>query len=238
MEKRPKVLVGCPTSEHKEYCLEEYARAIKNLTYKNCDILLVDNSKEDTYLEKIKEKGINVTKGHWFEGARKRIYESRNLIREKFLEQDYDYFFSLEQDVIPPANVIEKLLERNKKIVSGVYYSPGTIFTEQPQGGKIMPLAWVSKDDKNLCRMRILNPEEVEEPRLMKIKVCGLGCVLMHRDVLEKVKFRCDEFFGLFDDIWFCRDANHYNFDIYLDTRIKCKHMVAKRKSVWVDMKW
>lgn len=234
----PKVLVGCPTSNHKEYCLKEYAEAVKNLTYPNYEVLIVDNSKEDSYIKKIKEKGLDIVKGPWFEGARKRIYESRNMLRKKALEEGYDYLFSLEQDVVPPGNVIEKLLERNKKIVSGVYYSPGTIFINRKFDGKIMPLAWVEKDDRNTGAIRILRPNEVEEPKLMKIKVCGMGCVLIHREVLEKVKFRCDEFFGSFDDIWFCRDAKHHDFGVYLDTRIKCKHLVEKREYSWVDMKW
>ena len=37
----PKVLVGCPTSFHKDYCLKEYVVGLNKLTYKNKDILLI-----------------------------------------------------------------------------------------------------------------------------------------------------------------------------------------------------
>ena len=52
---KPKILVGCPTSFHKEYALEQYAESIKALTYPNYDILLVDNSKDDVYFKRIKK---------------------------------------------------------------------------------------------------------------------------------------------------------------------------------------
>ncbi len=81
--KKPKVLVGCPTSNHKEYCLKQYAEAVKKLTYKNYDILLVDNSENDEYLKKIKSEGIEAIKGPYHELARERIIESRNILRQE-----------------------------------------------------------------------------------------------------------------------------------------------------------
>ncbi len=49
-----KILVGCPTAEVKEYCLKQYAEAVKSLSYNNYNILLVDNSADSNYSEKIK----------------------------------------------------------------------------------------------------------------------------------------------------------------------------------------
>ena len=50
-----KVLIGCPTSEHKKYCLQEYAQAVKQLIDENTDVLIVDNSKTDDYKKEIKK---------------------------------------------------------------------------------------------------------------------------------------------------------------------------------------
>ena len=52
----PKVLVGCPTYEGKEYILDRYIERVKEFTYDNYDILLVDNSKTNDYAKKIKAK--------------------------------------------------------------------------------------------------------------------------------------------------------------------------------------
>ena len=118
-----KVLVGCPTSEHKEYCLGEYIKGIRALTYPYVDILLVENSKDNVYFEKL-SKLFPTIKGPWNDGARQRIVDSRNILRKKVLNGDYDYFFSLEQDIVPPKDAIERLLSHGKKIISGIYYKP------------------------------------------------------------------------------------------------------------------
>src|SRR3989344_993726 len=200
--KDPKVLVGCPTSDYHEYALQQYADSIKKLTYKNHDVLLVDNSKDNNYFNKIKSLNIPVIKGPWFESARDRIIASRNILREKTLENGYDYFLSLEQDVLPPENFIELLLKHNKEVITGVYFAdnviPGKLL---PQ---LIPLVYVLENPKTLS-MRPLNKKELWETQgLMEVVSAGLGCVLIHRSVLEKIKFRYD--LNTFDDRWFFLD--------------------------------
>ena len=50
-----KILIGCPTSEHKAYCLKEYLEGLKNLTYKDVNFIIIDNSKTDEYYNRIKD---------------------------------------------------------------------------------------------------------------------------------------------------------------------------------------
>jgi len=216
---KPKVLVGCPTAEAKGYTLEKYVEGVKALDYANFDVLIVDNSKDDNYLKKIESLGLSVVKGPYSKGARQRIIDSRNILRQKALDKGYDYFFSLEQDVIPPKDIIQRLLAHNKKIVTGVYFS------YQTNNGVtlLVPLLWkrVQGDE-----VRYMLEREVMEPRLMEVGACGVGCIMIHRDVLEKVKFRFDEKDAGFDDMWFCKDAFDNGFKIFADTSLKCKHLI------------
>ncbi len=229
MQNLPKVLVGCPTSNHKGYCLEAYANAVKSLTYKNYDILLVDNSEDSTYIEKIKKEGLPVVKGPYHEGARDRIVSSRNILREETIK-GYDYFLSLEQDVIPPKNIIESLLKHNKKITTGIYFANNLL----PNGSiALIPLVYKLIDDKTLT-MRPLTEDEVFKDQLIEVVSCGLGCVLIHKSVLEKIKFRYD--LNSFDDRWFCKDAYDLNIPIYADTSIRCKHLIINHQP-WKDIK-
>jgi len=216
---QPKILVGCPTSFHKEYCLKQYAEAVKSLTYPNYDILLVDNSPDDSYLKKIKSHKLPIIKGPYSKIPRQRIIDSRNILREKALK-DYDFFFSLEQDVIPPADVIEKLLKINKKITTGVYFT----YTTQGNITKLLPLLY--KKTKHPGIQKQMKTEEVHAPRKIIVNSCGLGCILIHKDVLKKVRFRYDKEFPAFDDMFFCKDARENNFRIIADTSIKCKHLI------------
>lgn len=215
----PKILVGCPASNHKNYALKHYAKCVKALTYNNFDVLLVDNSKNNNYLERIKSLGLPVIKGAYNESARQRIVDSRNILRQKVLDEGYDYFFSLEQDVIPPEDVIQRLLKHNKKIITGVYFS----YQTNNDVTLLVPLLWqrVAKD-----KVRFMLEEEISEPRLVEVGACGVGCILIHRDVLEKVKFRFDKNDKGFDDVWFCLDAFNAGFRIFADTAIKCKHLI------------
>lgn len=223
---QPRILVGCPTSDYHEYALEEYAKAIKSLTYPNYDILLVDNSKDDLYLKKLKEAGLPAIKCPYYNGAKRRIIASRNLLRQKVIEEKYDYFLSLEQDIIPPKDIIESLLKHNQYIVSAVYF--------MPQGNTLIPLLAVSEGKE---KYGYLPFDYVDKNNhLINVNYAGLGTILISRNVLEKIKFRIDEKPG-FDDWFFCKDAERQGFKIYADLSIKCKHLLNKRPWNWSELK-
>lgn len=227
--KMPEVLVGCPTSNHKEYCLGEYAKAVKGLTYKNYDVLLVENSESDEYLKKIKEEGLQAIKGPYSEGARDRIVASRNMLREEAIK-NYDYLLSLEQDVIPPKDIIEKLLRHEKEITTGIYFANNAM----PDGSiALIPLAYKLTDEKTLS-MKPLSEEEVFKDQLIRIVSCGMGCVLIATDVLEKIRFRYEK--NTFDDRWFCIDAYKLKIPMYADTSARCKHLIRGHQK-WSEMK-
>lgn len=229
--KQPRILVGCPTSFHKEYCLDKYVAGIKALTYKNFDILLVDNSKDDVYFEKIKKTGLPVIKGPWFEGALDRIIASRNILRQKVLDEGYDYFFSLEQDVVPPSGVLERMIKHNKKMVTGIYFAHNTM----PDGSNpLMPLVYKLVDVKTLTMVPI-DKQEFESNKLIEVVSAGLGCLLIHKDVLKEVKFRYEG--KVFDDRFFFIDCYHKNFKVFCDTSIKCKHYILNRPYPWKVIK-
>jgi len=229
----PRVLVGCSTSFHKEYALKEYANAVKSIEYDNYDVLLVDNSKDDNYFNKIKEHGLNVIKGPYFESAIKRIIESRNLLRKYALDNDYDYFFSLEQDVIPGKDVLKKLISHNKEVVSGIYLVHNIINNKRV----LIPQAFIELPNKidNLPNMRWLTREEFYSNKLMKIVSCGMGCVLIHKNVLGQIEFRSEN--DVFDDRFFGIDLYKKDIPIYCDAGVKCKHLILNRPYSWKDIK-
>ena len=163
-----KILVGCPTSNYQAYCLQEYAEAVKKLSYPNYNILLLDNSKDNIYSEKIHKYDLPLRKGMWFESARKRIVTSRNILRKIALTKDYDYFLSLEQDVIPPKDIIERLLSHKKDIVSGIYY---TI-----KDKALRPLIVVKHPDG----LSYLDSEKILDYLLQHFKVVALFSVKFH----------------------------------------------------------
>src|SRR3989344_5141016 len=229
----PRVLVGCPTSFHKEYALNQYAEAVKSLNYDNYDVLLIDNSPDDNYLNKIKNLGLNVIKGEYFESAIKRIITSRNLLKKYALDNNYDYLFSLEQDVIPNKDALSKLISHNKEVVSGIYFVHNIINNQR----MLIPQVFIELENKtnHLPDMRWLTEQETFSNKLIKIVSCGLGCVLIHKNVLEKIEFRYEN--DVFDDRFFCLDLYNLKISIYCDTNVKCKHLVLNRPYPWREIK-
>lgn len=242
MKTGPKVLVGCPTYEGKDYCLREYSEAVKNIDYDNYDIVLVDNSEEKQYFEKIKKEGIKawrLEKKNLSVGEK--IAICRNLLRKLAIE-NYDYFLSLEQDVIPPKDIIKKLLSHDKKIVSAVY-------NMRMDDGKDWPLLWRFLDKKEADAFAEKNPQlkekmseikkkgllckrmelkELPGNELIKIAACGMGAVLIHKEVLREILFRVGKGKNAYDDMFFCQDAISKGFEIFADTSVECRHFQDK----------
>ncbi|MAG77794.1 hypothetical protein CL616_00340 [archaeon] len=210
---QPKILVGCPTCDLYEYCLDEYLQTVRNLTYPNYDLLIIDNSKNPDYHKKIKQ----AIKDDFIEPAVKRIVNSRNKLRKYALENNYDYFLSLEQDVIPPKDIIEQLLKHNKKAISAVVFNKFN--------NNLLPMIWKENEKK----LKFYQIEELEPPRLEKIRTSSLSCILIHKNILKKIEFRYEKDKNCFDDMFFCNDLKKEGFSLYVDTSIKCKHLIKNK---------
>ncbi len=216
-----KILVGCPTSDHKAYCLKEYAAGIKAMEGE-FDVLIADNSKTEAYSKELEKAGLPVIRGPYLEKARDRLVTCRNLLRKKVLDEGYDWFFSLEQDVIPPPDVLKRLLAHNKKIVGGVYTKEYNLMQNDTQiGTRELPLLWMIHNG-TFTQMEM---EDLRPDRLQQVIACGLGCLLIHRSVLEKVEFRWDPLKKGFDDSFFCTDVQRLRFGVFADTSVRCEHL-------------
>jgi len=239
-ERMPSVLVGCPTYEGYRYCLKTYADRVTSLSYPQYDVVLADNSQGNDYAHEIKLQGLEVIRGRHLKNVYERIVESRNLLREKMLKGKYDYFLSLEQDVIPPIDIIERLIRHHKDVASGIYYKLYGVKVRGKDGvvrdkKTLLPLVFTFSNEKD--KMCVCYPKDVEGDHFFKIRACGLGCALISRRVLEKVKFRYDPSKSTFDDFLFCSDVIDQGFDIYADTSVKCKHLFLEKGNVFKEMK-
>jgi len=218
---KPKILIGCTTYEGKDYVLERYVERVKNLTYDNYDVLFIDNSKGDEYSKKIKSLGMNVIKSTWNEQSKIRLTNAQNLMRKKFLEGDYTHLFILEQDLIPQKDIIERLLEHNKDVVSGWYY-----ITAVPR--PCLSREWTLVDMK-FCPKQPLMIDMAKE-KLMKCFSGSFGVSLIKRKVLAEIKFKAYNHFTQHADTWFYFDCDKKGFKVYVDTGLLVPH--------FQDYKW
>jgi hypothetical protein len=227
-----KILIGCPTYERYRYCVNLWIKRVKEIQEYSkehqIDYLLVDNSPTDIFYNELKGKNVSVVKAPYFPDVRERVIHSRNMIREKFLNENYDFFFSLEQDVIPPKDILEKLLKHNKEIVSAYYSKLVKVGLKDNETGEVknavieLALVWVQVDEG---RVRRANPQEVLSKGLIKVGGYGVGCILIKREVLKKIKFEYKPDKKAFDDMLFCDDAEKAGYDLFLDSDIKVIHL-------------
>ncbi len=229
-----KVLVGAPISDMHRYCFNEFLNAIKNLSYKDYDVLLLDNSKEMDFFNEIKDK-VNVVKTKYLKRARDRVVRDHNILRKKVLKEGYDYLLILDQDVIPPKDIIERLLRHNKEVIAGLYFGHHIL---DDRSNRVMPFAWVFKERKGFWgKVRYLNDDEVWKPGLVKIAFAGGGCILISRKVLEKIRFRYSKNFSVWDDRWLGYDVYKNGFEMWLDNTVKCKHLYLERPFSWNEIR-
>jgi len=241
---QPKILVATPTFDGMKYCINEFLDRIRSLTYPLYDILIVDNSRDDSFfIELKKEKGITVVKDNCTEERNvMRLISSRNKILEYAIENNYDYILMMDSDVIPPKNVIEELLSCKKDIVSGLYYN----YFICDGGPKLMSVCWRSITPDEFEEMNRLSPfppiikshldvrralfkEEAESNELFQVFLPSSGCMLVSRPVFEKVKYgllQLESNMMSSDDIYFIQKAREIGFEPYCYTKVKCDHLV------------
>lgn len=255
--KQISVLVGCPTSSLRDYCLLDYLQALKGLEYDKkttkIDFMIVDNSETDVYLKKIIDESgrlglrIKAIKDRYVEHARERIINSRNILRQTAIDEGYDYFLSLEQDVIPPKGIIPRILKdideleaknhKKPKAITGIYCIYKDLFGD---GDKLYPLILKDKRTASSPRdqllVRFYTMEEFKSMSgVVKVAGCGLGCVMIDTALLRKISFRFDKNSPSFDDMFFNKDVMLAGEEIYADTSIVCRHLLQGRKE---NQKW
>ena len=106
-----KVLIVQVYTHHKQYCRWMYPKYAQSLTYKNKEIVLVD---EKDYPE------LNTC-----QTGEERAAVGRQIGIEIAKKGDYDWLFFMDLDVEPDTDIIEKMLACNAPLVGGMHSARG-----------------------------------------------------------------------------------------------------------------
>lgn len=220
--KYPRVMLFAPISDIKNYVIDEWMRCVTNLTYPNYGIVLVDNSENKQYRKDLQARYPGVTILHYppnENGAMHIITGSQNVARKFVLDTLSEYAFSLECDVFPTFDVIERLMAHDKNICAATY--------PIREGAERKLLINLAKSNKFEFMQRELDADEAlrfMDGKVKEIHSAGLGCVLMKRQVLERIQFRYVEGQKAYSDTYFALDAHFAGYQQYLDTSFTCRH--------------
>lgn len=135
------------------------------------------------------------------------VYDARESAVKHLLDSDCDSILFLDSDMFPSADMLVKLVEHDKPIVSA--------------------LAFKRTEPYYPCIFKTLDKEATvytDYPRgLIEVAGVGMACCLIKREVFEKVKepwfFPTPE---LGEDLSFCKRVK---FPIYCDTNLICGHV-------------
>jgi hypothetical protein len=156
------------------------------------------------------------------------FHHARNEAAGDMLKGGFQWLFFLDDDVIPPDDVIYRLMSRGADIVSGLYYR-----RKHP----IYPVAMMEMPNGE----KSVYIPNLELGKMYDVHMVGAGCLLIHRRVFETVprpwfEWRADrmdlpEPERCSEDYAFCKNARKYGFKVYLDTSVQCHHIGLSRSS-------
>jgi GT2 family glycosyltransferase len=144
------------------------------------------------------------------------VDHERNQAVAAALRGGYEWLFFIDDDVIMPPGTFAKLASHNLDIVSGLYWK---------RWEPIEPaMRW---DDGKEHRFRMGD--------LVEVDFAGAGCLLIRRNVLEKMEYPWFEWATSrpdlpqrerdSDDYFFCRKARKAGFKVHVDTGVRCLHV-------------
>lgn len=154
---------------------------------------------------------------------RKMHHRARTELAETFLKTDCTHILWLDDDNIPREDDLNKLIEDDLPLVSGLYFRR----TEPYE-----PIIMVKRENgKGIERRPDLYRNGERKP--IKIHSTGMGFMLVKRQVVYEVKRLASEMFdirgGIGEDVWFCVQAHGAGYDVWLDPSVVVGHLGEKQ---------
>ena len=232
--KEPKVLVASPIYSGKHYMFPKWYENVQRLDYSNYDWIIVDNTSNMSYVSKLRRLGYkhiyHVPRGG---SSRLGIARASEFIREYAIKHEYDYIMFIESDLLPPKNIIKRLLNHEKYVAGAVY----EIGLHKSVVAPRRPLIYqVGRTEDNKEILEILPPEEgysMMGKGLIKTPAMGLGCCLIHSHIFKKFPFKWNSKGKQHTDSLFYGDLWNAKEEVWVDTDILIPHYNRN----WIHMK-
>jgi hypothetical protein len=150
-------------------------------------------------------------------GQKHSVAWARNNLIEQFLESDAEYLFLVDADMGVPREGLKTLVEHDLPIVGAFCFR-----RDPPYEPTLM-----IKTNQKINEQTYLYENMRDYPDgLMEVHATGGACLLIKREVLEKVT--SPWFYELdgvkSEDIYFCEKVREAGYKIYVDTTVKTSH--------------
>lgn len=181
----PKIAIGVCTN-----------RLVKSKTASSL-LQLVANSKYD-YKIIVSTRGYNTS-------------ENRNYVATQAVNSGCSHLFFVDDDMVFPPDVLDRLLAHDKDIIGGVY------------------------NTKYETQSPVIEYLDDKRTGLFKVGAIGTGCLLIKTEVFKKVpqiwftyEWNDNGSVKMSHDWLFCHKAREYGFDIWADSSLEIGHLGLK----------
>ncbi len=253
---KKRVLVGSPVYQKPEI-LDAFLKSLKNLSRDtiSIDYMFVDDNidgNSSKLLAEFEREGSTVIilpssnqgeylcddeSHHWDDDLMLRVANYKNSIINYAIENNYDYLFFVDSDLVLHPNLIEHLKTSNKDIISEIFWSQW--HNDRP----FEPNVWLfdeydlvpkrlgeklSEKEMDIRQTRFLN--QLRIPGLYEVG--GLGaCTLISRAALvEGVSFKPIKNLTIHgEDRFFCIRAAVLGIDLFVDTHYPAYHIYREQ---------
>ena len=145
---------------------------------------------------------------------------ARNELVKDALRDGCDYILFVDSDIMMPKGTIEKLMDMNTDVASGLYFAKGKPY---------LPVARVMKGDLHFFL------EDFEYNKIMDIAGVGMGCCLIKTSIFKDLKYpwfklewredkAANGWYQIAEDLYFCDQVREAGFELKLNTGILLEH--------------
>lgn len=173
------------------------------------------------------------------------VATARNRIVTTAQQHNADYILMVDNDVIIPPNTIELFLDGAVDVCLGLYPHRDT---DNIYRGRTC-LCKLYDDHGNLHYNYPLDSEYTAEEVIAfdnagvykyRIHGGGMGCAFIKTSVFDKIDYPWYDWVNyddknrgmLSEDLYFCEQCRKHNIPIYMDTRVRCKHILRHAQEV------
>lgn len=151
------------------------------------------------------------------------IAMARNLLVRDFLATDMEFLWMVDTDIVFIPNTLRRLVEHDLPLVSALYYT-------FKNNGKVPAMFTVGDNHEFPAIM------EWDEGELIPADATGAGCLLVHREVFEKIQKDNNGQFCWFretvfddrdigEDLSFSTRVRAAGYPIFVDTSVQVAHV-------------
>ena len=149
------------------------------------------------------------------------VYDARDMIAKFAVEKDYDYILFVDSDIVFDAECLNKLLEHDTDIVTGLYITRRGEEKNVAYTSVITGRRWPKREAKLIHDNKSTGYDE--------IAACGFGFCLIKTEVIKNMSKRYKSLFEPFkcvgEDIAFCLRAKKCGYRIFIDRDVKVGHI-------------